>query len=589
MKFLITFCLFILSPFAIAQIENNPDFDKMFTYLINEDFDSVKVVLDDKFIKSPNRINQVIGNVFMSVAYLNEAKEVDKALNSLKKAETIAKQSDNKLELAYVDYGYFMYYYKNGIIRLGNDSFKKCLTELKKHPNQNLLLSIIYKDLININWNTPTNHDHYNNAKEAYTYALKSNDVLIKALTTTIYGVTYLQKHKITQSKNDADSMLHYLNEALSFSQKIKDPTTKNVFMARSYINLATAYNQLNKTDEVIKYTTLSYNIAKVTPKSEYDLPYIYNNFGNIYLTKKEFAQAIEYYQKAYDEINKNLKKFPNANKHVGVTVVENLVQVYEAINDYKNAVKYQKIKNDLLIENFTDAKEKDIKSLEIQFETEKKNEELKQLQLVNSANKREQLFYIVTSVLAFLISGSLFFFLRNKIKNKKQKVELLEAQNFETELNLLLEKEEKARLKAEQELLVLQQEKMQKTVLANSLKLDKKNSLINDIKEKVDTKTEISTVLKKDITVNDINAIEKLIKDIHPNFFNRLNEVAVKKLTNLDLKYASYIYLNMNNQQIANMLKVDSKTVRMTKYRLKQKLGLEKVVDLGEFIQNMK
>lgn len=61
-----------------------------------------------------------------------------------------------------------------------------------------------------------------------------------------------------------------------------------------------------------------------------------------------------------------------------------------------------------------------------------------------------------------------------------------------------------------------------------------------------------------------------------------------LSKLTNQDLRYAAYIYLNMDNLQIANVLKADPKTVRMTKYRLKQKIGLGKEEDLQAFIQNL-
>ena len=43
-----------------------------------------------------------------------------------------------------------------------------------------------------------------------------------------------------------------------------------------------------------------------------------------------------------------------------------------------------------------------------------------------------------------------------------------------------------------------------------------------------------------------------------------------------------------MDNQQIANILKVEPKTVRMTKYRMKQKMGLDKDIDLATFIQNL-
>ena len=43
-----------------------------------------------------------------------------------------------------------------------------------------------------------------------------------------------------------------------------------------------------------------------------------------------------------------------------------------------------------------------------------------------------------------------------------------------------------------------------------------------------------------------------------------------------------------MDNQQIANIMKIEPKTVRMAKYRMKQKIGLEKEIDLQTFIQNL-
>ena len=180
---------------------------------------------------------------------------------------------------------------------------------------------------------------------------------------------------------------------------------------------------------------------------------------------------------------------------------------------------------------------------------------------------------------------------IRYKQKLNKQKTNLLEAENIETSLSLKLEKEEKARLELEEELLALQQEQLQKQALATSLELSHKKSVLKDLKEKIlDEKNPILDRYFKNerIIENDFDNIQKLIKDIHPNFYRKLNEIAKTNLTNLDLKYCAYIYLNIDNQQIANLLKVEQKTVRMAKYRLKQKIGLEKTTDLSAFIQNL-
>ncbi len=77
-------------------------------------------------------------------------------------------------------------------------------------------------------------------------------------------------------------------------------------------------------------------------------------------------------------------------------------------------------------------------------------------------------------------------------------------------------------------------------------------------------------------------------IQQLHPYFFNRLHEKATQKLTPLDLRYCAYIYLQMNTKQIAQVLHIEPQSVRMSKYRLKQKFGLDKPVDFEAFLRRL-
>ena len=85
-----------------------------------------------------------------------------------------------------------------------------------------------------------------------------------------------------------------------------------------------------------------------------------------------------------------------------------------------------------------------------------------------------------------------------------------------------------------------------------------------------------------------EIIDIQSQINNIHPNFFKYLKEISVGKLSSLDFKYITYIYLDMSKYQISKLLNVDANTERVNKYRLKQKIGLEKDADLRSFIQNI-
>lgn len=85
-----------------------------------------------------------------------------------------------------------------------------------------------------------------------------------------------------------------------------------------------------------------------------------------------------------------------------------------------------------------------------------------------------------------------------------------------------------------------------------------------------------------------DFEEIKMQIQELHPDFFNALGKKAVQKLTTLDLKYCTYLYLKMDTRQIAQALHVEAQSVRMFKYRLKQKFGLGKGDDLEGFLGNI-
>ena len=221
----------------------------------------------------------------------------------------------------------------------------------------------------------------------------------------------------------------------------------------------------------------------------------------------------------------------------------------------------------------------------------ENKNQEIKQLEEKNKIYTRQRILYI--GIISLALAGLVFltYLIRYRHKLNKQKTDLLESEKIETELTLQLEKEEKARLKAEKDLAEIQQEHSQKQALAVSIQLNHKNTFINELKEKVkDEKSiNIDRFLKDEkIVDNNFDDLNNTIQNVHPNFFKKLASVSKNKLSNQDLKYATYIYLNMDNQRIATLLKVESKTVRMTKYRLKQKIGLQKEDSLTDFIQNL-
>ncbi|WP_236612667.1 helix-turn-helix transcriptional regulator [Elizabethkingia meningoseptica] len=165
-----------------------------------------------------------------------------------------------------------------------------------------------------------------------------------------------------------------------------------------------------------------------------------------------------------------------------------------------------------------------------------------------------------------------------------------LNTEKHEAEMQVKLEREEQARLKAEQELLSLQQQKLQNEVLANQLHIQHKNEVLQQLKTKLtDTDINIHKVVKEENRVdNEFEKAKFRIQELHPDFFRNIGEKAKQKLTPLDMKYCAYIHLGMDTKQIATLLNVEPKSVRMAKYRLKKKFGLDEETDLDTFFQSI-
>lgn len=182
---------------------------------------------------------------------------------------------------------------------------------------------------------------------------------------------------------------------------------------------------------------------------------------------------------------------------------------------------------------------------------------------------------------------SSYHFKLRYSVGRENQ----LNAEKQEADLKLKLHEEEQARLQAEQNLLTLQQQKLQDEVLASQLHLEHKNNVLKDLKDKIKNDSTINlkqVIREENMLDNDFDNTKFRIQELHPNFFKTLNEYSKQKLTPLDLKYCSYIYLGMDTKQIANLLNIEPKSVRMAKYRLKQKFGLSKNEELNMFFHEI-
>ena len=166
-------------------------------------------------------------------------------------------------------------------------------------------------------------------------------------------------------------------------------------------------------------------------------------------------------------------------------------------------------------------------------------------------------------------------------------------------------EKREMEKQHAAQEIIELQNEKLQAEIshknmqLADStISIIRKNEVLIEIKDELEKQKEelgaryparylqrLSTLIDKNISNdNDWEIFEALFDQAHENFFKRL-KLSFPDLTQSDLKLCAYLKLNLSSKEIAPLLNISVRGVEIRRYRLRKRLALSSDDNLVNYI----
>lgn len=461
--------------------------------------------------------------------------------------------------------------------------------ELLTHYYLNYLIYSAYSK-----WNDKERMEKY--IQQCAKYASRTGKPNLLANVSNGISSMYLAEYNRSRRPESLDSMYHYLHESFAIQHETPKAVSGNTF-AITCINLANYYLVYSSAPfrerkaQAYYYLELAEDELKRHRASA-------EKWVNVFGIKSGFAQQDGDAAQAEVYLLQGLSHIQQSNRTHSkqeYSLYKSLADIEVGKNNHAEALKYQQLAEAKLKQILDEQQIFNAQKLEIQYETAKKNEQLKLLAETVSLRKRQS--YLYGGLAIALLLGLLFMFrsyrfrLRYSIERQRKLVHEKEETERLAAMQLKVEKEEQARLKAEQELLELQRQQLQKEALANSLIIDRKNDMLNQVRAQLksgDTQT-AHKLLKEEMLLNaDFEEVKLHVQALHPDFFNQLIETSAQKLTSLDLKYCTYIYLKMNTKQIAQALHVEVQSVRMFKYRLKQKLGLPKESDLEQFIQQI-
>jgi len=305
-------------------------------------------------------------------------------------------------------------------------------------------------------------------------------------------------------------------------------------------------------------------------------------NLGWCYRKKGQYDKAIALVQESL-----TISGREGINQHLILGHSE-LSHTYKAKGDFEQALleseKYIQLKDSL------DRLQKDqgLNDLMVQFETEKKEQELElsqqKLEQFEAQEKIQRLTtYLLLGAACLSFVVAFLFISRNKVTRQLAESEL-----------------QNEKLASQQLQLQLNSKKQDLTNLA--LDISRKNSFsskvheslqeINKTSDALDRKKKIQALLR--ITSNhlrineDAQEFQVNIDTVNNDFFNKLDE-QFDSLTANDKNLCGLIRLNLSSKDIAAIKNISPKSVEMGRYRLRKKLNLSSEEDLSEFLQNFK
>lgn len=425
--------------------------------------------------------------------------------------------------------------------------------------------------------------------------ALNSNDADAISNAYLSMGISFLYRYrKDTSQKTLLDSAMHYTKKVLTFSHANESRVTIPGTIGIASLNLANLYHEfypVSYQDSANVYLEKALQIGRKTGNMEV--------VGNSYGIMSEYALkegstdlAENLLLSALSEISSSTEKAPRMKSRI----VNALARVAEKQGDDTKALAYYKQYMTLDKELFDEEKFSSAQKLEAQYQSEKKEMALSAANQEAAFTRKLNRYYLVFMIAGFMALFFLFRSYRFKLKAAHQRQLLLASEKNEAQLQASLKAEETARLQAERKLMQERLDRLEKELLAGTLQTEEKNTLLKALREQL-TSLDSNDPLHQKINrlMSKNNEVDKSYQDIraefteiHPDFIAGLQQKAENGLTRLDLKYCSYILMGLTNKEIAVKLNIAPKSIRMARYRIKQKLKLTEEESLDTFIDNL-
>ena len=361
---------------------------------------------------------------------------------------------------------------------------------------------------------------------------------------------SYIELFLISENE---EHLNEYFQKSKTFYEGMVSDGSKelvyNLYFASANRSYAEFLKSKGKLMESLNYLLVSRSllndIPNEIPKVNFEISNVYYSLGMIDKAKDLLIENLNTKQITQPQKLNNFKLLEKI--YINENSIANLLNVKDSIIFLNEQPTYQ-------------FQEEEFSGLEkLILISEKQND----LRVSKIRNSRLTTIYIISFIILLLISVTLKF--NFDLQKEKNKTLNFEKEKIKDELNL-----------------------KQRELFSKINFISQRNEYLNRIKKQIGKESTSSSKIKSEIS-NITNSeksykdFDKMFSQVYPKFYKKLNISA--KLSQTDIRLASYIKMNHSNNEIARISGISIRTVESQRYRLSKKLKLSNGEDLNSYI----
>jgi len=265
---------------------------------------------------------------------------------------------------------------------------------------------------------------------EALEYALKTIKLCKENKLESELAYAYTSAGDSNMAMGDFKTSYDYYDKALTLAKSLKFSIYDIINFTN---NRANALKRMGKYQEALNEYKIAYSKAEAI-NYENAMYVIIANLGEVNLLLGNYEDALKYQLRTI-ELQEHNNDVSNLTENYG-----HVSSIYEKLGDYPSALEYQKKARAMRDSISKTESDMAMSTLLTQFETEKKDATINlQTDTISQQQQTKTLYIILTSLLAFILFGLIYYYQKRHKKNQELQALNLELASKNKQNELLL------------------------------------------------------------------------------------------------------------------------------------------------------